>query len=174
MSFLPVVLVSSITTALLVGTEALMILTGERWIIAVGAALALFHASFIVNTMMQARFAVSDIDRLIRGRKPKRFTPESMAAAIRASQAGGRRAGLATTFMTMATPFFPIAAWSVGEILALNRHEVREHLIKMAERERKPTTESTRTQVREGQGVVLTSKRVVLGQARSVLAAGPA
>jgi hypothetical protein len=169
--FVPGVLFSTIITVVLLALETLLVLHGgSRVAVIVGLGLTVFHASYVVNTAMQAKIALSDLDRCLRGRPPVRLTPDLMARALRAARPRRSNLGLISKILTIGTPFFPIAAWAVGEIIELTAPEIREQLANLSEDDhrRKDTKRSKAVE----RAVVRTSNRIVLSNARTVLAPG--
>ena len=167
--FVPGVILSTIITMGLIGLEVVLIRQPSHGWVGVGLFLALFHASYIVNTMMQARIAVADLDRCLRGYPPRRLTPEIMARSLRHARDSRTHVEIIPMILTIGTPFFPIAAWAIGEIIALTRPEVLQKIADLSEDEHrliKPTG-------RARSAVVSASREIVLGQAsRTVLAGG--
>lgn len=169
--FVPGAFVSTVVMVALVALELTLLSSDYRLLVAAGAILAVFHASYAVNTAMQFRIAIVDFDRCMRGVTPRRFTPEYMGQAIHSVQSGKlRRISPVAHLLIVGTPFFSVASWAIGEIFALHRKEVREHIANLSEREHR--IHRLLRNSGEERTLVRTSKDVVIGTARNVYALG--
>jgi hypothetical protein len=161
----PVVAVSTVLTAVLVTVEVILLASPVPALRVVAYLLICVHGAFAFNMLLQSRNGLRDYWRVLRGREPRLLTAPRMAQARRSSA----RLGKVSLFLMVANPFFPIALWTVVQVLALQVDTVSQHVADLSEEEH-------RIRKRRGDGPecapisdresIKASRAVVLGQAR--------
>lgn len=160
----PVVAVSTVLTAVLATVEVILLASPMPALRVVAYLLISVHGAYAFNMLWQARNGLGDYWRALRGRQPRTLTAPRMAQAKKSSV----RLGWLSLLLMMANPFFPVALWTVVQVLALQADTVSQHAADISEEQHRIRKSGNRAEcapVSERESIKA-SRAVVLGQAR--------